>query len=260
MNEFTEGLERLLADVCSPAVVRDIDGGASSAPLWDALTQSGYLDAMVPEDAGGAGLTLAAAFPLLALDGKYAVPVPLARTIAARGLRPTATAPDLPSELGAVVTAAQIVGALERVLDLTLTYARQRTQFGRAISRFQVIQQQLAVMAERVSAARVAAQIGCAGSGKLPDAGCAAVAKSVASEAAAAVAATAHAIHGAMGITAEYDLQLFTRRLHRWRADFGSETHWQRVLGAAVLQSDAPLTLDYMRAALLPSNPEIAHV
>ena len=253
MNEFAEGLDRLLADLCTPAVVREIDGGGPATELWDTLTRSGYLDAMVAEDGGGAGLSLADAFALFVLDGKYAVPVPLARTMATRGLGPDKTAEELPTELGAVVASAQIVGALERVLDMTLAYARQRTQFGRPISRFQVIQHQLAVMAEQVSAARVAAQIGCASSGRLPDRQRAAVAKSVASEAAAKVAAAAHAVHGAIGITAEYDLQLFTRRLHRWRADFGSETRWNHVLGQAVLQATEPMTLDYMRAALLPS-------
>lgn len=252
-RELADGLDRLLSDACPPAVVRDIEAGGSTTDLWQALEQSGYLDAMVAEDDGGAGLSLADAFPLFVLEGRHAVPVPLARTMAARGLGATAPVGDLPAELGAVVTAAQIVGALERVLDLTLDYARQRTQFGRPISKFQVIQQQLAVMAEQVSAARVAAQIGCGGETALPDAPRAAVAKSVASEAAAQVAATAHAVHGAIGITAEYDLQLYTRRLHRWRADYGAETHWQRVLGQAVLAADSPLILDYMRAALLPS-------
>ena len=35
------------------------------------------------------------------------------------------------------------------------------------------------------------------------------------------------------GITAELDLQLYTRRLHEGRADFGAETHWNRILGRA---------------------------
>lgn len=253
MNEFAEGLDRLLAGICTPAVVRDIEGGGSAAGLWDALARSGYLDALVPEERGGAGLALADAFDLFLLDGRHAVPLPLARTLAARGLGTGQQADDLPAELGAVVTAAQIVGALERVLDMTLAYARQRTQFGCPISRFQVIQQELAVMAEWVSAARVAALIGCAGGHPLPGLPRAAVAKSVASEAAGKVAVMAHAVHGAMGITAEYDLQLFTRRLHRWRADFGAETHWRRVLGQAVLDASQSLVLDYMRAALLPS-------
>ncbi|MFO1296170.1 MAG: hypothetical protein U1F25_06590 [Rubrivivax sp.] len=48
------------------------------------------------------------------------------------------------------------------------------------------------------------------------------------------------------------DLQLYTRRLHAWRAEHGSELAWNRVLGEAVLASDEPRTLDFMRSALLP--------
>ena len=62
----------------------------------------------------------------------------------------------------------------------------------------------------------------------------------------------AHAIHGAIGITAEFDLQLYTRRLHQWRADFGSELAWSRVLGQALLE-EGERALDFMRQSLLPA-------
>ncbi|MCC2659201.1 MAG: acyl-CoA dehydrogenase, partial [Panacagrimonas sp.] len=81
----------------------------------------------------------------------------------------------------------------------------------------------------------------------------AAAAKARASEAAALVAPMAHAIHGAIGVTAELDLQLFTRRLHDWRADFGSERAWNTVLGRALLAT-GDATLDFMRAQLLPTS------
>jgi len=80
----------------------------------------------------------------------------------------------------------------------------------------------------------------------------AALAKARASEATALVAPMAHAIHGAIGITAELDLQLYTRRIHEGRADFASEQAWNRVLGRALLASQAP-ALEFMRAGLLPS-------
>ena len=250
MNEFADSLDRLLADVCTPAFVRQVDRGGSPATLWTALEQSGFLDAMVAEGAGGAGLPLAGAFELFVLQGRYAVPVPMARTMAARALG----SEEIPLELGAVVVAGQIVGALERTLEMTLAFANDRVQFGRPIGKFQAIQHQLAVMAEQVAAARMAAQVGCQSAGALPHPARAAVAKSRASEAAGIVAPMAHAIHGAIGITAELDLQLFTRRLHLWRAECGSETFWNRQLGGALLASDAPLALDYLRAELLPSR------
>ncbi|MBL8287616.1 MAG: acyl-CoA dehydrogenase family protein [Rubrivivax sp.] len=281
MNEFAQSLDRLLAAECPPAVVRAVERGAPAEALWRALERSGFLDALVPESRGGAGLGLADAFELFVLQGRHALPVPMASTMAARGIGQGGHggpegADALPRELAAVVTAAQIVGALERVLELCIAFANQRVQFGRPIGKFQAIQHQLAVMAEQVAAARLAAQLGCqgghggAGAGGggggggggqggqggqalLPDRLHAAVAKSRTSEAAGIVAPMAHAIYGAIGITAELDLQLYTRRLHAWRAEHGSELAWNRVLGEAVLASSAPLTLDFLRSALLPA-------
>jgi acyl-CoA dehydrogenase len=99
----------------------------------------------------------------------------------------------------------------------------------------------------------MAAQIGFDADGPLPQPLRAAGAKARASEAAGMVAPMAHAIHGAIGVTAELDLQLFTRRLHEWRADFGSERAWNTVLGRALLATGES-TLDFMRAQLLPTS------
>jgi len=111
-------------------------------------------------------------------------------------------------------------------------------------------------MAEHVAAARMAAEIGCSGAGPLPAPLRAALAKARTSDAAALVAPMAHAVHGAIGITAELDLQLYTRRLHEGRADYGAEGHWPRVVGRALLAADGG-ALDFMRSALIPSNDEL---
>jgi acyl-CoA dehydrogenase len=155
-------------------------------------------------------------------------------------------------DAGAIVAAAQIAGALDRVLALTLQFANDRVQFGRPLGKFQAIQHQLAVMAENVAAARMAAQIGFDSAGPWPLPMRAAAAKARTSEAAALAGPMAHAIHGAIGITAELDLQLYTRRLHEWRADFGSEHAWNRAIGRALVAS-GEFPLDFMRTAILPS-------
>jgi acyl-CoA dehydrogenase len=151
--------------------------------------------------------------------------------------------------LQACLTAAQIAGALMRVFDRTLQYANERNQFGRPIGKFQAIQHQLAVMSEPVFAARMAAQLGCAGAGVYPDRLRVAVAKARCSAAALAVAEAGHAIHGAIGFTEEYDLQLYTRRLHAWRQAAGSESYWHGVAGAALVDGHPKSTLDLLRAA-----------
>jgi len=148
--------------------------------------------------------------------------------------------------LQAAIVAAQMAGAMGSVFQRTLQYANERQQFGRPIGKFQAIQHQLAVMSEQVFAARMAAQLGCTCEGWQADRLRVATAKARCSEAALAVAETAHAIHGAIGFTAEYDLQLFTRRLHAWRQTAGSEAYWQRVAGEALLQHQG-MTLDLVR-------------
>jgi acyl-CoA dehydrogenase len=166
--------------------------------------------------------------------------------------------PALPAELswlhaGALLSAVLMAGAMQRVLEATLAYANQRAQFGKSIGKFQAVQQQLSVMAEQVFAARMAAEIGCATGGIAPHPLRAALAKARASEAAERVVAIAHAVHGAIGVTAEYDLQLYTRRLQEWRGDFGSQAHWHAQMGAALLAAAQTSSAQFLLAELRPS-------
>jgi len=154
--------------------------------------------------------------------------------------------------LHAALIAAQLAGALMSVFDRTLRYANERNQFGRPIGKFQAIQHQLAVMSEHVFAARMAARLGCESAGVYPERLRVAVAKARCSAAALAVAEAGHAIHGAIGFTEEYDLQLYTRRLHAWRQVAGSESHWHDVAGAALVDGHQGRTLDLLRAVSEP--------
>jgi len=70
-------------------------------------------------------------------------------------------------------------------------------------------------------------------------------------EAAEKAVAIAHAVHGAIGVTAEYDLQLVTRRLQEGRGDFGSAGYWHGELGRALLAADEP-TVPFLLHTLLP--------
>ncbi|MGO4399630.1 acyl-CoA dehydrogenase family protein [Achromobacter sp. PAB15] len=152
-------------------------------------------------------------------------------------------------ELAAIAYAGLMAGAMDRVLAMTLDYANQRTQFGKAIGRFQAVQQQISVMAEHVWAARMAAQLAFQGRGGQPQALMAALGKARTSQAAPLVADIAHAVHGAIGITAEFDLQCYTRRLRDWRLAGGSESYWHARIGAAALSSHLD-ALTYLRTEL----------
>ena len=63
-----------------------------------------------------------------------------------------------------------------------------------------------------------------------------AVATVTAREASTVGAGIAHQVHGAIGIAAEYDLQLLTRRLWTWRDEGGSERDWARRAGARAVE------------------------
>jgi alkylation response protein AidB-like acyl-CoA dehydrogenase len=153
--------------------------------------------------------------------------------------------------LAALLHAGLLAGAMKRTFSLTMAYANDRIQFGKSIGKFQAIQHQLAVMAEQVAAGSMATQAAFASSGgDLPRSAACAVAKARTSEAAAQVAAIAHAIHGAIGITEEYDLQLTTRRLHEWRMAHGSETYWHGVLGRQLIDDQRASVTDFVRTLL----------
>jgi alkylation response protein AidB-like acyl-CoA dehydrogenase len=147
---------------------------------------------------------------------------------------------DLPADLTAstilarmaLLRAALMVGAMERALQLSVTYTSERHQFGRSLSSFQVIQQTLAAMATQVAAARSAVDVAAVEADPERIEFMAAVAKARTGDAATIVAASAHQVHGAMGFTQEYGLGLMTKRLWSWRSEDGSESHWHQWLGA----------------------------
>jgi acyl-CoA dehydrogenase len=141
---------------------------------------------------------------------------------------------------GALMRSAQIVGALQGVLDMTVGYANERVQFGKPIGSFQALQQQIAVLSEHTGAATVAAE--CAFAESLDAAGGfaalpIAAAKICSAEAASFAASVAHTVHGAIGFTHEHALHLSTRRLWSWRSEFGNATSWAQQVGQAVCQA-----------------------
>ncbi|WP_394730658.1 acyl-CoA dehydrogenase family protein [Altererythrobacter sp. GH1-8] len=277
--EILEPFERMLADTFPPACIRALEKGGDWQPAWAAVEQSGFLNALVAEDRGGFGLGWDAAGTLFMALGRHAVPLPVGESVVLRGLLAAqgdtipegplqpAGAPETLDALwrgGAVGTpvtlasgetrvqlalvyAAQIAGAAERVLEMSIAYANERVQFGKPIGRQQAVQQQLAVMAEEMIAVRLSVELAC--SAGEPDLLCTASAKSIASRYAASIAATAHAVHGAIGISAEYDLQLYTRRMQTWRLACGGESHWDAVIGEAALASNDTV-LDWVRRRL----------
>jgi acyl-CoA dehydrogenase len=136
---------------------------------------------------------------------------------------------------GALARAIGIAGALERILELSLRYALEREQFGRPIGSFQAVQQELALLAGEVAAARAAVDLAV----EQPEPFWIATAKIRTGDAATRASAIAHQVHGAIGYTQEHDLHLYTRRVWAWRDEYGSEEEWSVRLGELVAASGA---------------------
>ena len=88
-----DAAERLFEKHCGAETMRRADGGELPQALWRALTQAGYTTALVPENAGGAGLEMSDALSLLVSAGRHAVPAPLAETMLAGWLLSAAGIP-----------------------------------------------------------------------------------------------------------------------------------------------------------------------
>ncbi len=152
-------------------------------------------------------------------------------------------------ELMALSRAAQMSGALERVLELSLDYAKERKQFGRPIGGFQAIQHALALLAGQVAAALRATDAAIAALDTARFAVQVAVAKSRVGEAAGIASEIAHQVHGAMGFTHEHQLHHFTRRLLAWRDEYGRENYWQQRIGKQIAETGADRLWDFIVGA-----------
>src|SRR6201993_5182821 len=138
-------------------------------------------------------------------------------------------------EAGALATAAQLVGAGQAMLSAAVDYAKQRTQFGRAIGSYQAIKHKLADVHIALELARPL--LYCAAlslAADSPDTGRdVSAAKAAAAEAATLAARNALQTHGAIGFTSEHDLSLWLLRVQALRSAWGDPAaHRRRVLEA----------------------------
>ncbi len=124
----------------------------------------------------------------------------------------------------------QMLGGAEAVLDMTVEYAKGRTQFGRAIGTFQAVQHHCARMATDVEGSKgVAFQAVWRLSEGLSAKKEVAMAKAWIGPAYRRVCATAHQCHGAIGFTKEHDLQLYTRRAKVHELTYGDANHHKEI-------------------------------
>ncbi|VEG38562.1 acyl-CoA dehydrogenase FadE32 [Mycolicibacterium flavescens] len=138
-------------------------------------------------------------------------------------------------EFGVLATAAQLVGASQAMLDTSVEYAKQRSQFGKVIGTYQAIKHKLADVHIAVELARplvYGAALSLA-DGSADTARDVSAAKAAASDAALLAARSALQTHGAIGFTQEHDLSLWLLRAQALRSAWGDPAvHRRRVLEA----------------------------
>ena len=139
---------------------------------------------------------------------------------------------------GRIGIAAQALGIAEGALNETVTYVKQRKQFGRPISAFQNTQFQLADMATKCAAARALVYIAAdAKQAKLPTLSVnAAQAKLFASETAMEVTTKAVQLHGGYGYTREYPVERMMRDAKITEIYEGTSEVQRMVISGALLK------------------------
>jgi len=142
-------------------------------------------------------------------------------------------------QAGALARTAEMVGAAQKILEITVEHAKTRVQGGRPIGGHQAIQHACADLVRDVDCARgllyTAAWAVSEGRAAPADVS---MAKAYSGEACLAVARRAHQIFGAISYCEEHPLHLFHKRIQAASLDFGDASlHLERVARAIGLEA-----------------------
>jgi alkylation response protein AidB-like acyl-CoA dehydrogenase len=124
---------------------------------------------------------------------------------------------------GAVAYSAELLGGAQRLLDLSVEYAKDRVQFDKPIGSFQAVKHRLADMLVDVEGMRSAVYYAawCIAAAHADASVAASTAKAWCSDASKRVAASALQVHGGIGFTWEHDVHLFLKRAQLDQLAFG---------------------------------------
>jgi alkylation response protein AidB-like acyl-CoA dehydrogenase len=144
-------------------------------------------------------------------------------------------------DIATAALAAELVGGMQRTLDVTVEYAKTRKQFGKPIGIFQAVQHQCVDMYLETESSRSAVYYGgWALEENSPDAATAvSIAKMYCSDAARTVGNRGIQIHGGMGFTWENDLHLYYRRAKASETAFGDATFHRERIASMVIDSSS---------------------
>jgi alkylation response protein AidB-like acyl-CoA dehydrogenase len=133
----------------------------------------------------------------------------------------------------AVAKCAEMVGGAQASLDMAVSYAKERVQFGRPIGAFQAIQHYCANMVTDVDGSRfITYKAAWTESEGLPSDMEVSMAKAWTSEAYKRVAVLAHQIFGAIGFTMDHDMHLYFRRAKAGELAYGDADFHREIVAA----------------------------
>ena len=152
----------------------------------------------------------------------------------ARGALASAT------DAATTVLCAEMVGAMQWILETSVEYAKTRQQFGRPIGSFQAVQHMCADMLVLTESARSASYYAAwaLSEGEAKAAAAVSVAKAYCSDAFREVANRGVQVHGGIGFTWEHDLQLYYKRSKSAETLFGDATFHRERLARLVVDED----------------------
>jgi len=192
-----------------------------------ARSDKGFLAAPVARKAQGVRVA-----PLKTMTGEKLAEVVLDNVHVARGEVIEIPTLEAFSNRATVLECAYLVGLVQKDFEITVEYAKQRVAFGRPIGAFQAIQHKAADMVTDLDGMRFITYRAAAAlsdgdrSANLK----VAMAKAWCSEASRRVVAHGQQIHGAIGFTKEYAIQLYFRRQKHGELFWGDgDCHRERV-------------------------------
>ncbi len=200
-----------------------------------AAAEDGVTLLLVPRNSPGISLT-----PLISIarDKQFEVifddvKVPVSAVIGGPGLGWTILKKTL--DRATVLHCAESVGGAQRVMEMTVEYAKQRVQFGRPIGSFQAVQHTCADMVNAVDSARLATyQAITRLEDGIPAEREIALAKVLTNHAYKWTTLQAQQIHGGIGFMEEYDLQLWTRRAKVAELKYGTSSLHRETFAASM--------------------------
>jgi alkylation response protein AidB-like acyl-CoA dehydrogenase len=164
----------------------------------------------------------------------------VAEHLLARGKR-AAEAIEHALDVATVGICAEMLGGMQRLLEIAVEYAKTRKQFGKPIGSFQAVQHMCADMLVYSESSRSAAYYAAyALNDGIPDARTAiSVAKAYCSDAFRECGNRAIQIHGGMGFTWENDCHLYYRRAKASEIAFGDATYHRERIARLVIDKVA---------------------